>query len=106
HPAPIPRGRVIPMAGLQDRAGALVGTLSGGEHQRLYFALAICGDPDALFLDEPTVALDVEGRREFWAHVRGFVQAGKTIVLTTHYLDEADAVANRVIVINRGRIIA
>ncbi len=106
YPAPLPAGAAITMAGLGEKANARAGTLSGGQRQRLYFALAVCGDPDALFLDEPTAALDVEARREFWVQVRLFVQAGKTIVLTTHYLEEADALADRIVVIDHGQVIA
>ncbi len=106
YPAPLPAARAIEMAGLQEKANARAGALSGGQRQRLYFALAVCGDPEVLFLDEPTAALDVEARREFWAQVRAFVQEGKTIVLTTHYLEEADALADRVVVIDHGRVIA
>lgn len=106
YPAPLSTTTAIERAGLDDKAGALVGTLSGGQQQRLFFALAICGDPDLLFLDEPTVGLDVESRQHFWAQVREFVRAGKTIVLTTHYLEEADALADRIIVIAHGQIIA
>ena len=94
------------MADLEDFQGKLVKELSGGQHQRVYFALAICGDPDALFLDEPTVGLDTATRRSFWDQVRGFKRHGKSIVLTTHYLDEADALADRVIVIDHGLIVA
>lgn len=106
YPHPLPAGRAIEMAGLEEKAGARVGTLSGGQQQRLYFALAVCGDPDVLFLDEPTVGLDVEGRRRFLESIRRFHESGKTIVLTTHYLDEADELAERVVVIDQGRIIA
>jgi ABC-2 type transport system ATP-binding protein len=82
------------------------GELSGGQKQRVLFALAICGDPDLLFLDEPTVGLDVEARRLLWDEIRRMVARGKTVLLTTHYLQEADALANRVAVINQGEIIA
>jgi ABC-2 type transport system ATP-binding protein len=70
------------------------------------FALAICGDPDLLLLDEPTVGLDVEARRALWDEIRNLVKRGKTVVLTTHYLEEADALADRIAVIHQGRIIA
>lgn len=103
---PLDRDRVLATAGLVEKAGAMIATLSGGQLQRLYFALAICGDPDALFLDEPTVGLDVEGRRAFWSHVGDFVRSGKTLLLTTHYLEEADAVAHRIVVIDKGHVIA
>jgi ABC-2 type transport system ATP-binding protein len=83
-----------------------VADLSGGQKQRLLFALALCGNPDILFLDEPTVGLDVEGRRVLWEQIRKLLAAGKTILLTTHYLEEADALANHVVVINKGQIVA
>jgi len=106
YPYALPVDEVLGRAGLDGKARALVSTLSGGERQRLYFALAIVGDPDLLFLDEPTVALDVEGRRAFWQQVVGFAELGKTVLFTTHHLAEADAVARRLVVIDRGRIIA
>jgi ABC-2 type transport system ATP-binding protein len=106
YPRPLPRERVIAMAGLDDKASAAAGKLSGGERQRLSFALAVCGDPDALFLDEPTAGMDVEARRAFLAGVRELAAAGRTIVLTTHYLEEADALAERIVVIDRGVVIA
>ncbi len=106
YPRPLPAEQAIEMAGLEEKAGARVGTLSGGQHQRLYFALAVAGDPEVLFLDEPTVGLDVEGRRHFLESIRRFHQAGKTVLLTTHYLEEADELAERVVVIDHGRIIA
>jgi ABC-type multidrug transport system ATPase subunit len=87
YPASLPADRAIALAGLDARANARIGTLSGGERQRLYFALAVCGDPDALFLDEPTVGMDVEGRRAVLQSIRALSTAGKTIVLTTHYLE-------------------
>ncbi|HEX9099468.1 MAG TPA: ABC transporter ATP-binding protein [Candidatus Dormibacteraeota bacterium] len=106
YPKPMPSDRAITMAGLEEKADALVKELSGGQRQRLYFALAVCGDPDVLFLDEPTVGMDVEGRRSFIERIAEFARLGRTIVLTTHYLEEADQLANRVIVIDRGVIIA
>jgi ABC-2 type transport system ATP-binding protein len=106
YPRPLPAARVVEMAGLEEFQGKLVKELSGGQRQRVYFALAICGDPDALFLDEPTVGLDTATRRSFWDQVRGFKRHGKSIVLTTHYLDEADALADRVVVIDHGVIVA
>jgi len=80
--------------------------LSGGQKRRIQFAIAIIGDPDLLFLDEPTTGLDIEARKALWETVRAFVAQGKTIVLTTHYLEEADALADRVIVLGQGKIIA
>jgi ABC-2 type transport system ATP-binding protein len=106
YPRPLPAGRVIALAGLDDRAGARVGTLSGGQRQRLYFALAVCGDPDVLFLDEPTVGMDVEARQAFLTSIRELARAERTIVLTTHYLEEADALARRIVVIDHGVVIA
>jgi ABC-2 type transport system ATP-binding protein len=70
------------------------------------FALALCGDPDLLFLDEPTVGMDVEARRRFWGEIRRLVEEGRSLLLTTHYLEEADALADRVVVLNQGRVIA
>lgn len=106
YPNPLPRDRAIAMAGLEEKANSLVKELSGGQRQRLYFALAVCGNPDVLFLDEPTVGMDVEGRRSFIERIAEFAQMGKTVVLTTHYLEEADQLAKRVIVIDRGVVIA
>jgi ABC-2 type transport system ATP-binding protein len=106
YPKPMARDRAIAMAGLQEKANAQVKELSGGQKQRLYFALAVCGDPDVLFLDEPTVGMDVEGRRAFIERIAEFIQMGRTVVLTTHYLEEADQLAKRVIVIDRGLVIA
>jgi ABC-2 type transport system ATP-binding protein len=106
YPAPLPATQAIAMAGLQEKAKSLVKDLSGGQRQRLYFALAVCGNPDVLFLDEPTVGMDVEGRRRFIEEIGNLAKLGRTVVLTTHYLEEADQLARRVIVIDRGRIIA
>ncbi len=103
---PMARDRAIAMAGLEEKANSQVKELSGGQKQRLYFALAVCGDPDVLFLDEPTVGMDVEGRRSFIERIAEFIQMGRTVVLTTHYLEEADQLAKRVIVIDRGLVIA
>jgi ABC-2 type transport system ATP-binding protein len=104
YPHPLPLAQVLEIAGLQKKAMTHVGSLSGGQRQRLYFALAICGDPDVLFLDEPTTGLDVEARRHFWEQLRAFRQQGKTIVLTTHYLEEADTLADRIILLDHGRV--
>jgi ABC-2 type transport system ATP-binding protein len=106
YPKPLAADTVVEMADLGEFQHKLVKNLSGGQRQRVYFALAICGDPDALFLDEPTVGLDTATRRAFWDQVRGFKKHGKSIVLTTHYLDEADALADRVVVIDHGLIVA
>src|SRR4029077_4764310 len=106
YPKPMVADRAIAIAGLEEKANALVKELSGGQRQRLYFALAVCGDPDVLFLDEPTVGRDVEGRRSFIERIAGFARSGRTVVLTTHYLEEADQLAERAIVIDRGLVIA
>jgi len=87
-------------------AGRSVDGLSGGETQRLRFAIGIAGDPDVVFLDEPTVAMDVEMRRAFWADMRRSAEEGRTILFATHYLEEADQVADRIIVLDHGRIVA
>jgi ABC-2 type transport system ATP-binding protein len=102
----LPAGEVLAAAGLEKLGDRKFGDLSGGQRQRVLFALAICGDPDLLFLDEPTVGLDVEARRALWDEIRRMVDRGKTVLLTTHYLQEADALADRVAVINKGEIIA
>jgi ABC-2 type transport system ATP-binding protein len=106
YPHPLPVAQAIEMAGLEEKAKTLVKDLSGGQHQRLYLALALCGDPEVLFLDEPTVGMDVEGRRRFMQEIADLGARGRTIVLTTHYLEEADQLAQRVIVIDRGHVIA
>jgi len=106
YPAPLLAERAIAMAGLTEKADARIGTLSGGQRQRLYFALAICGDPEILFLDEPTVGMDVEARRAFVTSIQTLADAGKTIVFTSHYLREAEELARRIVVIDRGTVIA
>jgi ABC-2 type transport system ATP-binding protein len=104
YPHPLPLAQILEMVGLKKKATARVMSLSGGQRQRLYFALAVCGDPDVLFLDEPTAGLDVEARHSFWEQIRTFVRQGKTILLTTHYLEEADALAERIILIDHGQV--
>ena len=106
YPRPLKTDEAIAIAGLQEKSSSMVKDLSGGQRQRLYLALAVCGDPDVLFLDEPTVGMDVEGRRRFLQEVGQFATKGRTVVLTTHYLEEADQLAQRVIVVDRGHIIA
>jgi ABC-2 type transport system ATP-binding protein len=106
YPSPLPLSEVLASAGLEKLADRKFGDLSGGQRQRVLFALAICGNPDLLFLDEPTVGLDVESRRALWDEIRRLVDRGKSVLLTTHYLEEADALADRVAVINHGEIIA
>jgi ABC-2 type transport system ATP-binding protein len=106
YPNPLPLDEVLAAAGLEKLRDRKFGELSGGQRQRTLFALAICGNPDLLFLDEPTVGLDVEARRTLWEEIRLLVDRGKTVLLTTHYLQEADALADRIAVINQGAIIA
>jgi len=106
YPSPLPADEVYAAAGLEGLEGSKFGDLSGGQRQRLLFALAICGDPQMLFLDEPTLGFDVEVRRRFWEQIRAFVARGRTVLLTTHYLEEADALADRIVVIDHGQVIA
>ena len=106
YPRPMPADRAIGLAGLREQASMSASKLSGGQRQRLYYALAVCGDPDILFLDEPTVGMDVESRRAFLDGIKEFAAEGKTLVLTTHYLEEADELAQRVVVVDRGVVIA
>ena len=106
YPAPLPFSEVLQLSGLEGIEDRKFGDLSGGQRQRVLFALALCGDPELLFLDEPTLGFDVEVRRAFWKQIRGFVARGRTVLLTTHYLEEADALADRVVVINHGSIVA
>lgn len=106
YPNPLPVHEILAIAGLNGLERRAFGELSGGQKQRVLFALAICGNPDLLFLDEPTVGLDVESRRALWGQIRCLTTRGKTVLLTTHYLEEADALATRIAIINHGRIIA
>jgi ABC-2 type transport system ATP-binding protein len=106
YPDPLPVAEILRIAQLQGIEDRLFSQLSGGQKQRLLFALAICGNPDLIFLDEPTVGLDIEARRALWHQIRTFSAQGKTVLLTTHYLEEADSLAHRVIVINKGRVIS
>ena len=106
YPNPAPAAEVMTTAGLAGLEGRRFGELSGGQRQRVLFALALCGNPDLLFLDEPTLGFDVEVRRAFWEEIRRFVSRGRTVLLTTHYLEEADALADRIVVIDRGAIVA
>jgi ABC-2 type transport system ATP-binding protein len=105
YPAPLPAGQVAELAGLAGKLTARSESLSGGQRQRLYFALAVCGDPDLLLLDEPTVAMDIESRAACLEQIRAFATAGKAVLFTTHYLREAEQVADRVIVIHHGRLV-
>jgi ABC-2 type transport system ATP-binding protein len=100
------RKQLLSAAGLNGLERRRIDRLSGGQLQRVRFALAIASDPDALVLDEPTNAMDVETRRDFWARMREFASAGRAILFATHYLEEAEAFASRVVIISRGRIVA
>ena len=106
YPKPLPIAETLKVAGLEDIKDRRFGELSGGQKQRVMFALAICGDPDLLFLDEPTVGMDVEARRLMWSQIRMLIARGKTVLLTTHYLHEADALADRILVLQGGAIVA
>jgi ABC-2 type transport system ATP-binding protein len=105
YPHALPTADVVARADLLVHASKRVTQLSGGQRQRLSFAVAIVGDPDLLFLDEPTAALDVHARQAFWEQAREFARLGKTLLFSTHNLAEADLAAERVILINRGRIV-
>lgn len=95
--------RIAQLEGIEDR---LFEKLSGGQRQRLLFGLALCGNPEVIFLDEPTVGMDIEARRGLWTQIRLLASQGKTILLTTHYLEEADALATRIVVVDKGRIVS
>ena len=97
---------MLAVTGLEAIADRRAERLSGGQTQRVRFALALVGDPELLVLDEPTVGLDVEARQAFWTTVRGFAARGRTILFATHYLDEADAYADRVVLLAHGRVVA
>jgi ABC-2 type transport system ATP-binding protein len=106
YPKPLPVDDVLALTGLEQVAEQRTQKLSGGETQRVRFAVAIVADPALLVLDEPTVAMDVESRRAFWAAMRAFVAREKTVVFATHYLEEADAYADRVVLMAHGRVVA
>jgi len=101
-----PVDEVLRRAGISGIADRKVGKCSGGEQQRLRFALALLPDPELLILDEPTTGMDVEGRREFWAAIREDAELGRTVLFATHYLEEADAYADRVVLLRQGQIVA
>ena len=106
YPSPLDVDEVIALTRIGDIADRRTNKLSGGQTQRLRFAISLVGDPDLLVLDEPTVAMDVEARRDFWATMRAFAGRGKTVLFATHYLEEADAYADRIILMARGRVVA
>jgi ABC-2 type transport system ATP-binding protein len=106
HPRPVPVDKTLRAAGIESVANQRVDRLSGGQTQRVRFALAIAGECDLIVLDEPTSAMDVETRQRFWSTMKEEVAEGKTLLFATHYLEEADQVADRILVINRGRLLA
>ncbi|MFG2433260.1 ABC transporter ATP-binding protein [Streptomyces sp. NPDC048508] len=106
YPAPLPVAETLRLAGVEELAGRRVDRLSGGQAQRVRFALALAGDPALIVLDEPTAALDVEARHAFWESMRAYALRGHTVLFSTHYLEEADAHADRIVVLDRGRLVA
>jgi len=106
YPSPLAVDEVIKQTRIEDLADRRTNKLSGGQTQRLRFAVGIVGDPDLLVLDEPTVAMDVEARRDFWTAMRAFTASGKTVIFATHYLEEADAYADRIILMAHGDVVA
>jgi ABC-2 type transport system ATP-binding protein len=106
YPMPLPTGQILHTAGLTELADRRLDKLSGGEAQRARFAFALAGDPRLLLLDEPTAAMDVATRQAFWAAMRRYSATGHTVLFATHYLEEADDYADRVVVIAHGRVIA
>jgi ABC-2 type transport system ATP-binding protein len=106
YPAPRDVDEVIALVGLEESAGKRVISLSGGQRRRLDLAVALAGDPELLFLDEPTTGFDPSARRQAWETVRALTGLGKTILLTTHFMDEAENLAHRVAILNRGEIVA
>ena len=106
YSSPLPVDEVVATVGLAEKRGSRIKSLSGGQRRRLDLALAIVGDPDLLFLDEPTTGFDPAARRNSWEAIKRLAEQGTTVVLTTHYLEEAQELANRVIVMTDGRIVA
>jgi ABC-2 type transport system ATP-binding protein len=106
YPRPRDRDEVLRLVGLADRPNVRVGKLSGGQRRRLDVAVGICGDPDLLFLDEPTTGFDPAARRQAWAAISGLREEGKTVLLTTHFMDEAQALADRLAIMRSGEIVA
>ena len=106
HPKPFPVADVLARASLTQMADRKVNKLSGGQQQRVRFALATAGDSDLIVLDEPTTGMDVSARQAFWATMREQADQGRTVLFATHYLEEADAIADRVLVLHRGRLLA
>lgn len=106
YPRPMAAEEALKLAGIGELAARRVDKLSGGQAQRLRFALAVAGNPELIVLDEPTAALDVEARRGFWRSMRGYAARGNTVLFSTHYLEEADENADRIVVVDHGRTVA
>jgi ABC-2 type transport system ATP-binding protein len=106
YPAPLPVAEALEIAGLAEVAGQRTEKLSGGQTQRVRFALALVSGARLLVLDEPTVGMDVEGRRDFWQTIRAAAASGKTVLFATHYLEEADAYADRIVLMAHGKVVA
>lgn len=106
YPAPLPVGDALALAGIEGLAGRRVDKLSGGQTQRVRFAVALAGGPSLIVLDEPTAALDVEARQAFWESMRAYARRGHTVLFSTHYLEEADRHADRIVVMDHGRVVA
>lgn len=106
YPQPMPVAEALALAGVAEYANRRIDKLSGGQVQRVRFAVALAGNPELIVLDEPTAALDVEGRRAFWESMRAYARRGNTVLFSTHYLEEADENADRIVVIDRGRTVA
>jgi ABC-2 type transport system ATP-binding protein len=106
YPAPRSLAESAEMAGVADLLSRRYAALSGGQQRRVQFALALCGRPELLFLDEPTVGMDIDARQNLWAAIRRLIAEGCSVVLTTHYLEEAEALAQRVVVLGKGRVLS
>lgn len=106
YPQPRPLTESATLAGIDDLLDRPYGKLSGGQQRRVQFALALCGRPELVFLDEPTVGMDIDARRKLWSAMRNLVAEGCSVVLTTHYLEEAEALAQRVVVMAKGRVLS
>ncbi|MFV5990971.1 ABC transporter ATP-binding protein [Streptomyces sp. NPDC056231] len=106
YPSPMPVAESLALAGVSAYADRRIDKLSGGQIQRVRFAVALAGNPELVVLDEPTAALDVEARRAFWDSMRAYARRGNTVLFSTHYLEEADENADRIVVLDRGRIVA
>ncbi|MEU1215672.1 ABC transporter ATP-binding protein [Streptomyces sp. NPDC005791] len=106
YPRPLPVAEALDLAGVSEYADRRIDKLSGGQIQRVRFAVAVAGNPELVVLDEPTAALDVEARRAFWVSIRSFAERGTTVLFSTHHLEEADTNADRIVVLHGGRIVA